>query len=161
MKMVVDFPENLAPIGLAIYSAFMSIGRFTGDSVRSRYKDSYILMFCCLLASIGVLIMIIDTTPFFAFFGLFIAGIGISCLVPIIYSLAGKQQGITPAVGIAMVNTISGTGFLFGPFVIGVVADLYGMRASFVYILLLAIIMTILTWQYRRIEQRGSEKKLQ
>jgi putative effector of murein hydrolase LrgA (UPF0299 family) len=60
-----------------------------------------------------------------------------------------------------MVNTISGTGFLFGPFVIGVVADLYGMRASFVYILLLAIIMTILTWQYRRIEQRGSEKKLQ
>lgn len=158
MKMVVDFPENLAPIGLAIYSAFMSIGRFTGDSVRSRYKDSYILMFCCLLASIGVLIMIIDTTPFFAFFGLFIAGIGISCLVPIIYSLAGKQQGITPAVGIAMVNTISGTGFLFGPFVIGVVADLYGMRASFVYILLLAIIMTILTWQYRRIEQRGSEK---
>ena len=154
MKMVVDFPENLAPIGLAIYSAFMSLGRFMGDSVRSRYKDSSVLMMCCIFSFLGVFIMIINTTPIFAFLGLFIAGLGISCLVPIIYGLAGKQRGITPAVGIAMVNTISGTGFLFGPFVIGVIADLYGMRASFVYILLLALIMTLLVGFFRKCEKR-------
>lgn len=153
MKMVVDFPENLAPIGLAIYSAFMSLGRFMGDSVRAHYRDSLILIYCCLFATIGVFIMIINTTPIYAFTGLFIAGVGISCLVPIIYGLAGKQRGVTPAVGIAMVNTISGTGFLFGPFVIGIVADMYGMRASFVYILLLALIMTILVGIFRKYEK--------
>lgn len=156
MNNVVNFPERLAPLGLAIYSAFLSLGRFVCDYVRVHYKDSMILLFCCSFAFIGVFIMIMDTTPFFALSGLFISGVGISCLIPIIYSLAGKQKGISPSVGIAMVNTISGSGFLFGPFVIGYIADSFGMRTSFIYILFLAFIMTLLVGFFRTREKNHS-----
>lgn len=152
MKTVVQFPDHLAPLGLVIYSAFMSVGRFLCDSIRAKYSGSTILLGCCLLSVTGVLVVISNTAFYFALTGLFIAGLGISCLVPIIYSLAGRQKDVTPAMGIAMVNTISGTGFLFGPFVIGVIADHYSMRASFLYIWGLALVMTMLTLLYRRRE---------
>ena len=153
MKMVVDFPENLAPLGLAIYSAFMSIGRFFCDYVRSKFRESHILLACCGISSLGISLMICNTSSVFAFVGLLIAGLGISCLVPIIYSLAGRQKNVTPAMGIAMVNTISGTGFLFGPFVIGILADHFGLRTSFFYIWCLTIVMIFLMNRYRRKEK--------
>jgi hypothetical protein len=43
-----------------------------------------------------------------------------------------------------MVNTISGTGFLFGPFLIANIADIFGLRVSFVYVWTLSIAMGIL-----------------
>lgn len=52
---------------------------------------------------------------------------------------------MTPAMGLAMVNTISGTGFLFGPFVIGLIGDASSMRVSFLYVLGLVLIMMTLS----------------
>ncbi len=148
MSTVINFPDNLAPLGLVIYSAFMSIGRFFCDRVRARFRESEILLCCCIFASIGILFIVSGDILLLTFFGFLVAGLGISCLVPIIYSLAGRQKDVTPAMGIAMVNTISGTGFLFGPFVIGQIADNFGMRASFFYIWSLTLIMVTLTWLY-------------
>jgi MFS family permease len=145
MKTIIDLSEEIAPVGLAIYAAFIAFGRFFGDSIRKRYKESAILLGCCILTVTGLSIMIAKAEITFAIAGLFISGIGLSCLVPVIYSMAGNQKNITPGMGIAMVNTISGTGFLFGPFIIGLIADLYSMRVSFGYVLLLTFIMTLLT----------------
>ncbi len=153
MKSAVHFPEQLAPLGLVIYSAFMSIGRFFCDVIRKRFNGSTILLGCCMLALDGILVIIADDSFYFACVGLFVAGLGISCLVPIIYSLAGRQKDVTPAMGIAMVNTISGTGFLFGPVVIGVITAHFTIRASFFYICALALLMFLLTFYYRRRER--------
>jgi MFS family permease len=145
MKTIVDLSETMAPAGLAIYSAFIAFGRFFGDSIRKRYREPAILLGCCILTAIGLAIMIAGTEIYFAITGLFISGIGLSCLVPIIYSLAGNQKDVTPGMGLAMVHTISGTGFLFGPFIIGLIADAFDMRVSFFYVLCLALVMTSLT----------------
>ena len=47
--------------------------------------------------------------------------------------------------GLAMVNTVSGTGFLFGPVVIGFIADASSMRVSFLYVLGLVFGMMLLS----------------
>jgi MFS family permease len=52
---------------------------------------------------------------------------------------------VSPGTGIAMVNTISGTGFLFGPFVIGMIAEKYNMHVSFIYIFALSAILFTLS----------------
>jgi len=153
MKTIVDLTETMAPIGLAIYSAFIAFGRFFGDSIRKRYSESVILLGCSILTATGLMIMIAGTEIYFAIIGLFISGIGLSCLVPIIYSMAGNQKDVTPGMGIAMVNTISGTGFLFGPFIIGLIADAFNMRVSFFYVLCLTLIMTVLTIILKRREK--------
>lgn len=147
MKTIVSLPENLAPLGLTIYAAFMSIGRSFGDRLRQRYSDPTILFWSCLLTSFGILTIISNPHFICAAVGFFIAGLGISCLVPIIYSLAGKQKGVNPGMGIAMVNTVSSTAFLFGPFLIGAIADATSMRVAYGYVFGLTLIMTFLTYR--------------
>ncbi len=154
MKTIVDLSETMAPVGLAVYSAFIAFGRFFGDSIRKRYREPAILLGCCILTATGLTIMIAGTGIYFAVAGLFISGIGLSCLVPVIYSLAGNQKDITPGMGIAMINTISGTGFLFGPFIIGLIADKFNMRVSFLYVLGLTLVMTLLTFILKKREDK-------
>ncbi len=149
MNEVITLPQNLAPLGLAAYAAFMSIGRFLGDIVRNRFSETFILVVCSCIACFG-LAMFASAASFgdsafaISVIALFITGIGMSCVVPIVYSQAGSQPDVTPGAGIAMVNTISGTGFLFGPFLIANIADAFGLRVSFVYVWTLSIAMGIL-----------------
>lgn len=160
MNNVVELPYNLAPIALATYAAFMAIGRFAGDEIRKRYASPYIVMVCSVVTAIGLLIMVAGTGKGFlnwvgveggsmfptgiSLLGFLITGLGMSCLVPVIYSMAGSQPGVSPGTGIAMVNTISGTGFLFGPVLIGLIASATSLHVSFVYVLCLAVTMSLL-----------------
>jgi fucose permease len=150
MKTIVDLTETIAPVGLAIYSAFIAFGRFWVDAIRKRFTGTAILICCGVLSGLGLLVMIAGTEIYFAITGLFISGIGLSCLVPVIYSMSGNQKGVSPGEGLAMVNMISGTGFLFGPFIIGMIADAYNMRVSFLYVFGLSLIMTALTLTLRK-----------
>lgn len=149
MNEVITLPQNLAPLGLAAYAAFMSVGRFMGDIVRNRFSETFILVVCSCIACFGLALFASaasfgDAAFAVSVVALFITGIGMSCIVPIVYSQAGSQPDVTPGTGIAMVNTISGTGFLFGPFLIANIADAFGLRVSFVYVWTLSIAMVTL-----------------
>lgn len=149
MNEVITLPQNLAPLGLAAYAAFMSVGRFLGDIVRNRFSETFILVVCSCIACLGLALFASaasfgDAAFAVSVVALFITGIGMSCIVPIVYSQAGSQPDVTPGTGIAMVNTISGTGFLFGPFLIANIADAFGLRVSFVYVWTLSIAMVTL-----------------
>ncbi|GHT26358.1 MFS transporter [Bacteroidia bacterium] len=156
MKTIVDLSETIAPVGLATYSAFIAFGRFWVDAIRKRFSGPAILIGCGVLSGLGLLVMIAGTEFYFAIMGLFISGIGLSCLVPVIYSLSGNQKGVSPGEGLAMVNMISGTGFLFGPFIIGMIADAYNMRVSFLYVFGLSLIMTALMLAFRKKTKQAS-----
>ncbi len=162
MNEVITLPQNLAPVGLAVYASFMAIGRFMGDIVRSRYSETYILVVCSVITIIGLGLFASAASFGDAAFGisvvaLFITGLGMSCVVPIIYSQAGSQPDVTPGAGIAMVNTISGTGFLFGPFMIANIADAFGLRVSFIYVWTLSIAMGILATILYKLKMRNEK----
>ena len=153
MENIISITENYAPIGLMVYSLFIATGRLFSDTIRKHYTSKQILLGCGIITSLGIGVMICGTSPFTAISGLFISGIGLSCFVPIIYSLAGNRKNINPGLGIAMVNTISGTGFLFGPSIIGFIAQHYNLRVSFAYVLLITLIMTTLIIILKRREE--------
>lgn len=162
MNEVITLPQNLAPVGLAVYASFMAIGRFMGDIVRSRYTETLILVVCSVITIIGLGMFASAASFGDAAFGisvvaLFITGLGMSCVVPIIYSQAGSQPDVTPGAGIAMVNTISGTGFLFGPFMIANIADAFGLRVSFIYVWTLSIAMGILATTLYKLKMRNAK----
>ena len=158
MNQVIVLPENFAPVGLAVYAAFMAVGRFMGDSLRARYSEPFILMACSLTAMLGLALMVSSTNFYLSVSGLLVTGLGMSCLVPVIYSLSGSQPDVSPGTGIAMVNTISGTGFLFGPFMVGLIANAFGLRVSFFYVLMLGVCMFALSFIFWRIKGKNVEK---
>lgn len=148
LEKVVKSPEALAPIGLAAFSLAMMLGRFGGDWARAYFGDKRLMLLASVIAIGGLSLTLGWLSSYAAIIGLFITGIGLATIVPIAYSTAGKSTELSPGVGIAMVTTIGYTGFLFGPPIIGFLADEVGLRMGLGFVLLLFLMMlTLSVWR--------------
>jgi len=145
MLRIVEAGPAFAPLGLSAFSMAMMIARFLGDGVRARLGDRGLLIRCSLLATTGLGLALLLPLPAVVLTGLVLVGLGLSIIVPIAYSTAGKAPGLPPGAGIGMVATIGYTGFLFGPPIIGFLADWQNLRVALVFTLLLFVLMTALS----------------
>jgi MFS family permease len=102
-----------------------------------------------LISSVGTIFILTFTNPFAVIAGLFITGLGLSSVVPIAYSIAGNTKDLPPGVGLAMVTTVGYSGFLFGPPIIGFIADWQTLRLALGLVALLFVIMTFLSARYK------------
>ena len=84
----------------------------------------------------------------FIILGCFLSGIGISTIVPLIYSQAGNQKNIEPAIAIAGVSTIAYIGFLIGPVLIGYLADFSNLQRALFLLVLLGIVASFVANKY-------------
>ena len=146
MKNIALSDATLAPIGLASFSIAMMLGRTIGDKGRATFGDQKLLVYNSLIALSGILLMILFPYPLIVIFSLFLTGLGLSVIVPIAYSTAGNIKGIAPGVGISMVTTIGYSGFLFGPPIIGFLADWKTLQIAMIFVGILFVIMTILSF---------------
>ncbi len=142
MENVVLSPKALAPIALSGFATGMTLGRIFGDSVRSRLGDARLIITGGLLASGGLALALLLPSTFIAIAGFLLVGIGLSTIVPITYSIAGNAPDLPSGVGLAMVTTVGYSGFLFGPPIIGFIADVFGLRIGLAVVLALMMVMT-------------------
>lgn len=149
MENIAHADKALAPIGLSAFALAMTIGRFFGDSARLKLGDRKLMIVCGVISTVGLSFTLTFIHPYAVIFGLFITGIGLSSLVPIAYSIAGNTKDLSPGVGLAMVTTVGYSGFLFGPPLIGFIADLQSLRVSLGLVAILFVIMTVLSARYK------------
>jgi predicted MFS family arabinose efflux permease len=149
MLRIAGAKPGFAPIGLAAFSGAMMTARFFGDYVRGRLGDRLLMIYNSILATAGLGLLLLFPYPAVVLIGLFLVGLGLSVIVPIAYSTAGRAPGLSPGVGIGMVTTIGYSGFLFGPPIIGFLADWQNLRVALAFILLLFIMMTVLSVRFR------------
>ena len=60
-----------------------------------------------------------------------LAGLGIANMVPIAFSAAGNQPGLSPGAGISLVTLMGYSGILVAPSTIGFVAEHIGFRVTY------------------------------
>jgi MFS family permease len=149
MENIAQASKALAPIGLSAFALAMTIGRIFGDSARARFGDRKLMMICGLIATIGIVFTMTFINPYAVILGLFITGIGLSSIVPIAYSIAGNTKDLPPGVGLAMVTTVGYSGFLFGPPLIGLIADWQSLRIALGLVAFLFVAMTLLSARYK------------
>jgi len=147
MENVAMADHALAPIGLSAFALAMTIGRVFGDGARVKFGDRSLMVACGLVATVGLSIAIISSQPLIVIAGLFIVGIGLSAIVPIAYSIAGHTKDLPPGVGLAMVTTVGYSGFLFGPPIIGFIAQWENLRIALGFVAILFLVMTFLSFQ--------------
>jgi MFS family permease len=152
MEKVANSSETLAPMALSAFAAAMTIGRIFGDRVRATYGDTKLIIGGGLLAIVGLVLAIALPFPYSSIAGFFLVGTGLSTIVPITYSIAGNAKGLPSGVGLAMVTTVGYAGFLFGPPIIGFVADIYNLRVGLGFVLILFVVMTMLGFARSRRE---------
>lgn len=145
----------IAPLGLAAFSLAMMLGRFVGDAARVRWGDARLLQYSSLLALFGMAIIVGVISIPLIIAGCFLVGLGLATIVPIAYSIAGNTPGLAAGVGISMVTTVGYSGFLFGPPLIGFIADWQDLRVALGLILVLFLTMLALARRYGRKTQLG------
>jgi MFS family permease len=129
------------------YVAFMcaaAVARFSGDWLINKLGTKKVLQLCSGFAFVGFLISIAFPYLIPATIGFVLVGIGVSCIVPIIMALAGKTSGKSAGIAIASVSTVSYFGFLFGPPVIGYIAQAANLQWSFSLGLIISACMLVL-----------------
>lgn len=149
MEKIAGASKALAPIGLSSFALAMTIGRFFGDSARIKFGDRTLMIYLGLISTLGLTVTLLFIHPFAVIAGLFITGLGLSSIVPIAYSIAGNTKNLSPGVGLAMVTTVGYSGFLFGPPIIGFVADWQSLRLALGAVAVLFVVMTLLSVRYK------------
>jgi predicted MFS family arabinose efflux permease len=132
-------------IGFTSFALSMVIGRSMGDYITKLFSIRNILNLNGILISLGLLITLMTSNEYTMIFGCLIAGLGISTIIPIIYSEAGRSKNISPSVAIASVSTIAYVGFLVGPVFIGYLSDYWGLNKALHLLVLLGIIASFLS----------------
>jgi len=111
-----------AGLGYAAFAATMTLGRLTGDRFVRRVGSKTTVIGGSLLAAAGLaLATLIPSWPV-ALLGYALVGIGCSNIVPVMFSLAGKQNEMPESIAVPAITTMGYAGVLLGPAFIGFVA---------------------------------------
>ncbi|SDE26906.1 Fucose permease [Mucilaginibacter pineti] len=144
-KKVVLAPTALVGIGFTAFMFTMAGGRFVADWFAHRFGLKRTLQVSGSLTAAGLAIAVIFPYLYTAIAGFLLVGAGVSSVVPMVYSAAGKSKTMQPGVALAAVSTIGFMGFLIGPPVIGFIAGIATLRASFVLIALMGVSVVVVS----------------
>lgn len=118
---------GIAGAGYAVFSLAMSLGRLTGDRLVAVVGPERLVRVGGALAVIGLGGALLLHHPVAALVGFTCVGLGLSNLIPVLFSAASRTPGSSPGVSIASVSTAGYCGFLVGPPVVGFLADQLGL----------------------------------
>ena len=131
------------------FSAAMVIGRLFGDRAASKYGPMNLIVGGGIIAGIGLGSGLIVGGIGGVIFGWLAAGIGLSIVIPMLFSQAGEiaktrfEGQFAPSEGVAMVSGIAYFGFLVGPPTLGFLGDAIGLRWAMLVPAVLALVMAL------------------
>jgi MFS family permease len=151
-QQVVNAPKSLIAVGYLTFMIAMASGRFVGDKLIAKYGRKNMLRISGILISTGLFTSVFFPHIITATIGFLIVGFGVSSIVPMVYSAAGKHSKIPAGMALAAVSSISFLGFLMGPPLIGYIAELFSLRYSFAVIGLLGLTISLMVSKIKALD---------
>jgi MFS family permease len=112
----------------------MASGRFLADFVTSKIGRKKLMQICGIMISTGLYMAVLFPYLITSTIAFMLVGLGVSSIVPSVYSAAGRHTKVPPGIALATVASVSFLGFLMGPPMIGYIAEAAGLRYSFAVI---------------------------
>ncbi|HET6995283.1 MAG TPA: MFS transporter [Chitinophagaceae bacterium] len=141
---IVKTPESLVILGYTTFMIMMATGRFAGDRIIARFGRKKTLQVSGLFVFTGLLISVLFPYLVTATIGFFIVGLGVSSVIPTVYSTAARSAKVSPGMALAGVSSIGFLGFLIGPPLIGYIAQISSLRYSFAVVALFGLCVSIM-----------------
>lgn len=141
IREAVHASEKTVTNGPLFFMVCVAIGRFIGDRMIGRWGIKQLLINSSVLIMSGFAVAILFPNVVAALAGFGLVGLGVSCIVPLVYSMAGKSKTMSGGPAIAAVSTIGYLGFLFVPPFVGFVAQAASLQWAFGVIALLGLLI--------------------
>ncbi|SIT83672.1 Major Facilitator Superfamily protein [Yoonia rosea] len=127
-------------LGPAMLGITMAIGRFSGQVVAERLREIPVVIGAAAISAIGAVVAALAPTPFVAYIGFGVLGLGVSVIGPMGLALVGKL--VAPHLrteAISRTAVIGFSGFFFAPVLMGLLSDAFGLRVAFVAVAVLLL----------------------
>ncbi|MFC7641997.1 MFS transporter [Streptosporangium lutulentum] len=120
---------GFAAAAYAAFSIMMTAGRLAGDRLAVWLGPVTLVRGCGVLAASGLGLALLIGHPIAGVIGFGCFGAGLSCIVPQVFSAAGRRDPVRAGQALARVASLGYVGFLSGPVLIGGAAELLGLPA--------------------------------
>jgi fucose permease len=131
---------------VSLFLGAMIIGRLSGSRLVQHFTPQKLVVFSILIASFGFFLFWTATIPVLGLLGLFLTGLGVASLYPLLVSMAiASAKGNTIQAG-ARATLASGTAILLLPLLLGRLADSFGIQRAYgvVAVLLVSVLLIVL-----------------
>ena len=150
LEQVLGLVKADAAQAVSLFLAAMIVGRVLGSRLVQRFSTHSVVTISIVIASIGFLMFWRTENVLLGLSGLFLTGLGVANLYPLILSLAiGAAEGNTVHAG-ARATLASGTAILALPLALGRFADAVGIRLAYGVVLLLFISVFLISQVARK-----------
>ncbi|MGM9482976.1 MFS transporter [Roseateles sp. NT4] len=134
---------STAALAYASFSGAMATGRFGGDWVRARLSGTQLMRASGVLGAAGMALALAVPSPVVALVGFALVGLGLSNVVPVLFSAASQVPGVSSAHGIAAVSGVGYLGMMAGPPLIGLIAEHSSLTSGLVVVVVFAVFMAL------------------
>ena len=142
---VLGMPKADAAQAVSLFLAGMLLGRLAGSRLVRYFAASHLVIGATLVAALGFLVFWRTGALILCLGGLFVTGLGVASLYPLILSLAMGTAPNNTVQASARATLASGAAILTLPLVLGRLADAVGIRSAYgvVALVLLGVFLII------------------
>lgn len=138
---VLHAPQKMTTAAFVFFMTAVTLGRFCGDHIVMRYGVKKMLFYSAVMISVGFLICFLLPFIVSTILGFVLIGVGVSCTVPLVFSIAGKSKGLSSGSALTSISTIGYLGFLIVPPMVGFISEALSMKWAFLVMALLGGLM--------------------
>ena len=128
------FDISLAGTGFTMFSAAMLTMRLVGDRLVNKLGSKLVILGGATIAFLGFMALVFAPNMPLLYAGFFAIGIGSANVVPVFFSLLGKQNEMPISLAVPAVSTLGYLGVLAGPAAIGFLAHITSLYAAFIFL---------------------------
>ena len=129
---------------VSLFLVGMVIGRYTGSLLLKKY-DGFVILFASMAVSaLGYAIFWLSNFQVGALVGLILAGLGVANFYPTSITLIFDAAGPARAAAGSVATLASGVAIFSLPFVLGSLADLFGIQKAMLLVAVLFVILLVL-----------------
>jgi MFS family permease len=143
-KEIIKAPGALAVLGYTTFMVSMASGRFLSDYLVHRFGIKKVLIISGLVISCGLYTAVLFPYLIPCTIAFMLVGFGVSNVVPIIFNIAGNNEKVPTGIALTVVTSISFLGFLIGPPLIGLIAELTSLKYSFAIVGVFGVFISLL-----------------
>lgn len=126
--------QRFAGAGYSVFACAMTLIRFVGDRFVARVGERVVLIAGFLITAGGLALAAWSSNLAVVYPAIAFAGLAAGNVVPILFSLAGRQTAMPPSQAIAAASMLGYLGVLLGPAVLGYAAHAVGLVDAFLWL---------------------------
>jgi fucose permease len=143
LRDTLGWTEGAAARGFVVFQVFMVLGRVVGDRVVASLGARRVLLVSAVISAVGFGAGLVAQRGWLFIAGLAALGVGLSLIVPVVFSTAAAESGNAGA-AIARVSTLGYAGFLVGPPLIGQLAQWTSTTTALAVLPVLAVAVAVI-----------------